>query len=309
MYHSHLLINVGDNPDRPDWDRNRRWLRNLYRVHQRLAMAFPSAVPTAALEREQAYCAAYGPGGFPEQRDLPTDLDDDCDVHQPRNDQAGFLFRIDYPPDFTRGGRRPVIIVQSAKWPDWDCAFGLTLHARDDRGRPIGNTGFLLAALPQIRHVEYRLVDGNLNLCAWNADDPAVNPIDRRPDQRLTLKPGDLVRFRLRANPTRKVKDDQGNAKRKRVKPELDAHREWLIGKLKSSVEGQIQIHNFVPGWANGWRSKHEPQPKQRMQWWSVLFEGSFCVRDVVGLHELLISGIGSGKAFGFGLLSVAPAT
>jgi len=29
MYHSHLLINVGDHPDRPDWNITRRWLRNL----------------------------------------------------------------------------------------------------------------------------------------------------------------------------------------------------------------------------------------------------------------------------------------
>jgi hypothetical protein len=32
MYLSTLLINTGDNPDRPDWSITRRWLRNPYRV-------------------------------------------------------------------------------------------------------------------------------------------------------------------------------------------------------------------------------------------------------------------------------------
>ena len=41
MYLSCLLINVGDNPDHPR--PGRLWLRNLYHVHQRLCMAFPSA--------------------------------------------------------------------------------------------------------------------------------------------------------------------------------------------------------------------------------------------------------------------------
>ncbi len=40
MYLSSLLIDVGDNPDRPR--PGRLWLRNLYHVHQRLCMAFPS---------------------------------------------------------------------------------------------------------------------------------------------------------------------------------------------------------------------------------------------------------------------------
>ena len=41
MYLSILLINAGSNPDRPR--PGRLWLRNLYYVHQRLCMAFPSA--------------------------------------------------------------------------------------------------------------------------------------------------------------------------------------------------------------------------------------------------------------------------
>ena len=41
MYQSTLMINIGDNPDRPR--PGRLWLRNIYHVHQRLWMAFPTS--------------------------------------------------------------------------------------------------------------------------------------------------------------------------------------------------------------------------------------------------------------------------
>ena len=40
----------------------------------------------------------------------------------------------------------------------------------------------------------------------------------------------------------------------------------------------------------------------------SVLFEGLLQVTDPDAFRQTLIRGIGSGKSFGFGLLSIAPA-
>jgi CRISPR-associated protein Cas6/Cse3/CasE subtype I-E len=80
-----------------------------------------------------------------------------------------------------------------------------------------------------------------------------------------------------------------------------------LALKLAGAVDGPFCFENFVADWAYGWRTKHEPQPGQRMQWWSVLFEGSFRVKDIAVLKTLMESGIGPAKAFGFGLLSIAP--
>lgn len=292
MYHSHLLINIGDNPDRPDWRNSRRWLRNLYRVHQRLCMAFPSATPTGD-ERQAAYCQPFNPSNFPLRSELPAESNGG-DVHQERNREAAFLFRIDYPVDPKHGSRRPVIIVQSqsAKPPDWDYAFGLTKDAIDECKCPIGNAGFLLAAPPQARPVSIAL-DGDALLLSSET-------------QKYCIRPGELVRFRLRANPTRKKQDGSRNGKRKRVKPTPEDHAVWLARKLAGATDSPIRVETFVPGWAYGWRSKYEPQPSQRMQWWSVLFEGTFRLQDSAVLKELLESGIGSAKAFGFGLLSIA---
>lgn len=117
MYLSCLLIEVGANPDRPR--PGRLWLRNLYHVHQRLCMAFPSEDKIS------------GDAEFLS----PFRLDDfrkGDQVHVPRQSEHGFLFRVD---PLTRGGA--AVIVQSAVTPDWDYAF----H----------NAGYLLAAPPEVR--------------------------------------------------------------------------------------------------------------------------------------------------------------
>lgn len=302
MYHSHLLINVGDNPDRPDWNITRKWLRNLYRVHQRLCMAFPPRAPKAQQEeRVAAYCAPFGDTTLPESRSLPGEPDT-ADVHHTRSDNAGFLFRIDQPVDHESGVRRPVIVVQSANWPDWDYAFGLDPGALDDRGRPVGNAGYLLAAPPQTKDVSILLDSDALVLSS--------------PLQRYRIRAGDEVRFRLRANPVSTIDgrryrpripaEDFNAGGERRERAFAMAHEEWVTRKLGDAAEA-LRLTTLVTGWAWGWRTKHEPQPSQRMQWWSAVFEGSFRVSDSAVLKSLLESGIGPAKAFGFGLLSIAP--
>lgn len=95
MYLSHLLIDVGDNPDRPR--PGRQWLRNLYHVHQRLSMAFP----------------------FPET--LKTDSKFLLPFDQNRFQRPHFLFRIDNA--IQRDTPRAVVLVQSDLEPNWDYAF------------------------------------------------------------------------------------------------------------------------------------------------------------------------------------------
>ena len=81
MYLSSLMIDTGDNPDRER--PGRRWLRDIYHVHQRLSMAFP-----------------------PKQKESAP---------------SPFLFRIDNQID--DNAPRAVILVQSPILPDWEKAF------------------------------------------------------------------------------------------------------------------------------------------------------------------------------------------
>ena len=128
MFLSTLLVDVGDNPDRPRPGRS--WLHNVYRVHQRLCMAFPDfSRKIDDPEMVQPYC--------------PDDFGDG-QVHVPRGNSAGFLFRVDPQP-----GGRVVILVLSAAKPDWHYAFGLREgRSNSMAGRPVGNAGYLLAAPP-----------------------------------------------------------------------------------------------------------------------------------------------------------------
>jgi CRISPR system Cascade subunit CasE len=116
MYLSCLLIDAGGNPDRPR--PGRLWLRNLYHVHQRLCMAFPSA---SKISDDADFLKPFKPEDFGSKQ-----------VHVPRGTRAGFLFRIDPQP-----GGRAVILVQSAVKPNWDYAFRNACH--------------LLACTPQVR--------------------------------------------------------------------------------------------------------------------------------------------------------------
>jgi len=125
MYLSHLLIDVGDNPDRPR--PGRLWLRNLYRVHQRLCMAFPSP---SRVSDDADFLKPFKPEDFNRGQ-----------VHVSRGTDTGFLFRIDI-----QSGGRAVILVQSAIKPNWDYAFQ--------------NAGYLLAALPEVKPFDPRFVKG-----------------------------------------------------------------------------------------------------------------------------------------------------
>lgn len=243
MFLSCLLIAVGENPDRPR--PGRLWLHNLYRVHQRLCMAFPSA---ERIREDPEFLRAYTPEDFGAGH-----------VHVNRGKDAGFLYRID-----PQCGGRVVILVQSAAKPDWDYAF----HNASD----------LLAAAPEMRAFE-----------------PSVEK-------------GQRLRFRLAANPTRKIDTKTGpdghRGHGRRVPVPTTGLHEWLARRahpagfsidLDSLVVHPGYVYVEIPG-SGGYRLR------------SARYEGLLVVADPDKFRDALIHGIGPGKGFGFGLLSVGRA-
>lgn len=252
MFLSWLMIDTGTNPDRPR--PGRTWLRNLYHVHQRLCMAFPS---TERKSDDEHFLKPFTPDDFGKGQ-----------VHVKRADDTGFLFRIDPGP-----AGRALVLVQSAAQPDWHYAF----H----------NAGYLLAAPAQMKLFEPRFAAG----------------------QRL--------RFRLAANPTRRLSRHSCEQNGQPVKEEsigkrvpVPAHqlRDWLadwrvrpdeppgfcINKDSTTVQpGYIYVNKGGDGGGNRLRS--------------VRYEGILDVADPERFRSTVLHGIGPGKAFGFGLLSVAP--
>ena len=116
---------------------------------------------------------------------------------------------------------------------------------------------------------------------------------------------GTTLRFRLRANPTRKIDTKSGpggerrNGRRVPVVG-LKAQVGWLARKAEEHGFSLLQATIAATGAAELVRSYSRGCCFQ-----GVLFEGRLVVRDAERFRGALASGIGPGKAFGFGLLSV----
>jgi CRISPR system Cascade subunit CasE len=277
MFLSLLHVNVGDDPDHPR--QGRQWLGDIYRVHQRLWMAFPDAQRRA---EDPFFLGAWDGPALAEPK--------------PKRREAGFLFRIE------RDGS-PRILVQSAQRPDWEYAFQNAPH--------------LLASEPRVR---------------------GLDPAPRR-DQ--------AYRFRLLANVVRRksVVHPSGEMRRTRAIPRKqrtviivrpkpipdplppdpvernralltrwDPWREWLsdMGSARGfRIDERVPllmeaVHTAVrhPGKSRGGSN----QAKPTVRYYNAgLFDGVLVCTDQDRLRHAVIDGIGPAKAFGFGLLSVAP--
>jgi CRISPR system Cascade subunit CasE len=249
MYFSQLLIHIGEDPDKPR--PGRLWLRNTYRVHQRLCMAFPS---DAQKRRDPAFVKPYNPEGF----EAPP-------VGVPRNARAGFLYSIMPNP-----GGNTIILVQSFIKPDWDYAF----H----------NARYLLSAPPQIK------------------------------ERKVNYGTGEKLRFRLTANPTKKIDTKTGLDGKKnngrRVPVHDDALEDWLVSRADKSGFRVQQIHSVRTGYVYfDKRSLHARNGNgncETSRLRAATYEGLLEVTNEEAFRNAVVSGIGPEKAFGFGLLCLA---
>ncbi len=265
MYLSSLLIDLGDNPDRPR--PGRLWLRNLYQVHQRLCMAFPS---DSRKSDDADFLKYFKPEEFGSNQ-----------VRVTRQADSGFLFRIDPRP-----GGRAVILVQSAVRPDWNYAF----H----------NAGYLLAAPPEMKSFD------------------------------LYFTKGQSLLFRLVANPTRRLSERSPGAnglpikewqnkggKGKRFPVPDNQLFDWLARRAEAAgFSVKEDCTKVQPGYIyfkkpkkpvdlpEDGQKKEQKEEQSRMR--SVRYDGILKVTDPARIQETIIHGIGPGKAFGFGLLSLA---
>lgn len=169
--------------------------------------------------------------------------------------------------EFERRSGRVLLYVQSRVEPDWS---------------------FLPAG--------YLAADG------W--ENPAVKSVDKAYER---LSAGRILRFRLRANPTRKIDTKSGpNGERRNGRrvplTRPDAQIAWLARKASTCGFELLQVTIAATGAGELVRSYSTGRTFQ-----GVLFEGRLVVRDPAQFREALSAGIGPGKAYGFGLLSVGP--
>lgn len=135
------------------------------------------------------------------------------------------------------------------------------------------------------------------------------------------MSAGMRLRFRLVANPTKKElgspRSDGTHGPGKRVPLRGDSDiLDWLIRKgvaagfsVGADAGASARAVVLRPlGDLVGWRHDETHADTRRLTLRGVAFDGVLTVTDADLFREALAAGIGSGKAYGFGLLSVAPA-
>ena len=127
---------------------------------------------------------------------------------------------------------------------------------------------------------------------------PAVKPFD------LNLAPGQVLAFRLRANPTVKRRFDDETHKRVGLYRE-EEQIEWLKRKGERGGFRVLSVRTSNQDSVNGYIRRDEERHKLKLL--AVQFDGLLQVTDPDRLCETVRQGIGSGKGLGFGLLSLAP--
>ena len=151
----------------------------------------------------------------------------------------------------------------------------------------------------------------------WSTLDPAVllppDPFDPRPNPavkpvELPLQAGQRLAFRLWANPTlKKVRRDENGERRNSNRAPLlreDEQVEWL---RKRAGMGGFTVLGVTVGQTQEqklWKKKGTPP----ITLVTVQFDGILRVDRPDALREAVLAGLGPAKAFGCGLLSLAPA-
>lgn len=116
---------------------------------------------------------------------------------------------------------------------------------------------------------------------------------------------GGQFRFKLFANPTMRIHEEGRKNNPKVPLKKKDSQMEWLHSKGEHhgfSVENALITREME---LYGYKKRPNQKRSRRLTFYGVGFEGILTVNDAESFKETIRQGIGSGKAFGFGLLSL----
>lgn len=128
------------------------------------------------------------------------------------------------------------------------------------------------------------------------------NPVVKELD--LDLKENQILNFRLRANPTIKKKRE-GQASNRVPLVREENQGSWLQRKAQQSGFRIIRYNISEQSKRIGW--KRNDHDSKKLTIYEVQFDGLLQVTDPPAFQLALRQGIGPAKAFGCGLLSLAP--
>jgi CRISPR system Cascade subunit CasE len=139
---------------------------------------------------------------------------------------------------------------------------------------------------------------------------PVFKPIS---EYYFSIKNADRFCFRLRANPTRRISEKCTTERSGKAGKRVELYREddqiqWL--RRKSETAGfrilDLRLNENVLNLRASPETKTFSRAKQ-LTFGSVLFEGELEITNAEDFQKALTGGLGTGKAYGFGLLSIAP--
>jgi CRISPR system Cascade subunit CasE len=143
----------------------------------------------------------------------------------------------------------------------------------------------------------------------WLDDAGARGYLLRPPETKafdLRLAAGQVLAFRLRANPTVKRRFDDGDHKRVGLVRE-EEQIEWLKRKGEQGGFRLLAARAGNESRVGGFIRREEGSKTHKLTLLAVQFDGLLQVTDPDRLRETVRRGVGSGKGLGFGLLSLAP--
>ncbi|MBG9981896.1 type I-E CRISPR-associated protein Cas6/Cse3/CasE [Aerococcaceae bacterium DSM 111020] len=118
-----------------------------------------------------------------------------------------------------------------------------------------------------------------------------------------SINEGDQYYFQLTANPTKSLKDQNNPTKRGRVVPLLSVEDQIQYLFERSDKHGFSIKPNDITIKDRGFKDFY--RGNKRLNIISVTYQGILTVKDKQKFEQTLIKGIGSKKAYGFGLLTV----
>ena len=159
---------------------------------------------------------------------------------------------------------------------------------------------------PDLSH----LTRGYLAADSGEVENPAIKDVSR---VLQALREGQVLRFRLRANPTRKIETkstpdgQRRNGRRVDLRTE-ELQLEWLSRRAEQAGFALVPAiqGGDVPAVRVG-ASEKVTGRRRRVSLATVLFDGLLEVTDPGLFRQAIAAGIGPGKAFGCGLMSIAP--
>lgn len=178
-------------------------------------------------------------------------------------------------------------------------------------------------ALPADERILYRVEEDvrsgvvtillqSLNLPDWQALPASylLQPAEVKPFS-VAFSAGQMLHFRLLANPTRRIKTplsadgEKPSSKRVGLLKE-EQQLQWLARKAEACGFQLLGVRSAKQPDVIGWQSKGKDS--RRLTFQSVLFDGVLQVTEPALFIQALKNGIGPAKGFGFGLLSLAKA-